>query len=590
MHARRGLALLAGLAAAFVSGRALAWQEAHEVGEESRVVVDGHGVAAEEHRLRWRVVRGPLAWVDLAEVDRRAVIVSDATVVAADGRTCGAHAVRRDDGAVRIAVDDPHALARGDFTFDVRWTLDLVAAGRVARDAGALRLVWSAPLALEGIDGARVAFDLPAAPEEPRPILGSSGLVDDSVSAALTRGAQRDVLELVRPHVARAEVATWTLRIDPRALGLVTDPRVNPPPEPVRSPDPDRVFAVLAAAVLSVLAVGFGWLVLRKARGFAADCALRGARSRGLLPLPDMARASIAGLAIAAAAGLQGAGEATAGSWCVALAIVAAALRSPVAGSAARGPGRWRALTAVQAFARQAPLPRALDVGTGRGRVTAAAVVALVMVTGLVARRFDVDGAWWVALDAAAFVPIFATGRAAQLPPHGARSAAPWLARVYRCACGIEGVDVAPYARVALDGATADELRLRIAPRAPMPGLVGLEVGLAWTAAPASWAMSPEVLARVSEGSPAAAKLASELPGARALLGRRIDERVVRLLPREPTAKSTVDLLRALAEALTDRRAAVAPADRPAVRDPAVADRRRPARSSPPAYTAGAIV
>ncbi|MDP9151663.1 MAG: hypothetical protein M3O36_17210, partial [Myxococcota bacterium] len=43
------------------------------------------------------------------------------------------------------------------------------------------------------------------------------------------------------------------------------------------------------------------------------------------------------------------------------------------------------------------------------------------------------------------------------------------------------------------------------------------------------------------------------------LLGRRPEERVVRLLPRAPTPSSTVALARALAEALTDRRAAAAP-------------------------------
>ncbi len=121
------------------------------------------------------------------------------------------------------------------------------------------------------------------------------------------------------------------------------------------------------------------------------------------------------------------------------------------------------------------------------------------------------------------------------------------------------GLRVSPWARVATGAAHHDELRLLILPRVAMPGVLGVEVGLAWTSTPVGWAASPEVLARVLEESPAAARLAVELPKARALPGRRPEERVVRMLPRLPTQASTVALVRALAETLTDRRMAVPP-------------------------------
>jgi hypothetical protein len=111
---------------------------------------------------------------------------------------------------------------------------------------------------------------------------------------------------------------------------------------------------------------------------------------------------------------------------------------------------------------------------------------------------------------------------------------------------------------VPIDGSRPEELRLLVLPRATMPGLVGVELGLAWSQTPAGWAPTPEVLARVLEGSAAAARLSRELPAARSVPGRRPDERVVRMLPRWPSQRHSVALVRALAEAFTDRRTGVA--------------------------------
>jgi hypothetical protein len=104
-----------------------------------------------------------------------------------------------------------------------------------------------------------------------------------------------------------------------------------------------------------------------------------------------------------------------------------------------------------------------------------------------------------------------------------------------------------------------DELRLLVLPRAAMPGLVGVEIGLAWSQTPVGWASTPEVLARFLEGSAAAARLTRELPGARTVPGRRPEERVVRMLPRRPSQRHAAALVRALTEAFTDRRTELAP-------------------------------
>jgi hypothetical protein len=573
MHVRRAITLAVALVVALVAKRANAWQEAHQTGDDARVVVDPDGVASVLHELRWHIVRGPLKAIDLANVDPGAVVQPNVSIATDDGRALTAQAVRRDDKTVRVSLDEPRALSHGNITLQVRWRIDLVAARAITRDGGTWRLVWSAPAALDGFDGARTTFDLPAAPSEPHPILPETGAIDDGAVATLRRGPERDVLELVRPHVARAESATWTLRVDPRALPLVVDPRLRPPAETARGsgadpatagvgrapPEPDRVREALLGFVLMTLGLAFGRLVFHKARAFATACAPRAARAKGILPLPPGPRAALAGASLAAGVGLEMVGETTAGAAFVGLAALAAALRAPSAPHAVRGPGRWQAWRPEQAFARPGMHGHWLDIGSAAGRVSALVACVLLVLAAAFARRFDPDGGWIVALDAVVLVPLLITGRASQLPPEGARAAAPWLARAFRRMRVLPGVSVAPWARVAPDGATADELRLLVLPRVAMPGVIGVEVGLAWSSTPVCWAATPEVLARVLDGSAAAAKLAREVPGVLTVPGRRPDERVVRLLPRAPTPKSTVMLVRALAEVLTDRRIATLP-------------------------------
>jgi hypothetical protein len=253
---------------------------------------------------------------------------------------------------------------------------------------------------------------------------------------------------------------------------------------------------------------------------------------------------------------LQAVGALSAGSSLVALAILAAASRPPKASLPARGPGRWLALRPDDAFAPSEEGGHWLDAGTRSGRRTLLWAGALLVVVAVVARRFAAEAPWLVALDATALVPLFATGRSTDVPPDGARAAAPWLAPVFHRLRAVASLRVAPWARVVLGGSTVDELRLLVLPRAVMPGVVGIEIGRSLSTTPAGWAAAPEVLVRVLEGSSAAAKLTQVLPRARSLPGRRGDERVVRLRPRAGTRASTVALTKGLAEALTDRRTA----------------------------------
>jgi hypothetical protein len=550
MGARHVLAAATAAIAMLAARGAHAWQESHQTGDDVRVHIDPSGGAQVELGVRWHVVRGPLKGVDLLSIDPAAAIETDVTILAEDGKTFTGHASRRDEHTVRITVDEPRALMRGTFVFGVRWHVDLVAARALTRDGATWRLSWSSPVATDGFDAARTVFELPAAPDAPVPIVPDTGAIDDAVVSSLRRDPSGDVLELVRPHVARGEAPVWTVRVDPRALPQVVDPVLRPLSEAKAPPEPDRVRESVLAAGLGLLALLFGVLVHRRARAFAASASARGVKSRAILPLPDGIRAALAGVSLAAAAGLEIAGHATLGAAFVGLATLAAALRAPECRPFARGPGRWLVLSPEEAF--QAP-------STGRVHVVLTLGMALTVLfaIGALAQRFDAEGAWLVAIDAVALLPLALTGRTSQLPPDGATSAARWLGRVHALLSRIPSLRARPWARLPVDGARPEELRLLVLPRAAMPGLVGVELGLAWSQTPVGWASTPEVLARFLDGSAAAARLAREMPSARSVPGRRPDERVVRVLPRRPSRRHSAALVRTLAEAFTDRRTEV---------------------------------
>jgi hypothetical protein len=558
MPLRACLAIVAALVVATLTTPARAWQEAHESGDDLRVRIEPNGTATVHDLVRWRVVRGPVKSIDLVNVDATAVLDPDVTITPEDGHPLSGHLVRADERTVRVLVDQPRALMRGTFTFEASWHIDLMATHALSFDGANWRLKWSAPIASDGIDTSRTVFDLLGASAEPRPIFADTGAVDESAVATIQHDGGRDLLELVRPHVARGESASWVIRIDPHALAGVTDPTLRaataPPP-----PEADRVHAVAWVLALVALAGGFGLLASQKSAAYAELCAPQRARVRGLLPLPTTWRTAVGSAAFAGAAAMQFSGRPHEGALLAAVAAVAAALRAPTQAGAPRGPGRWLALRPEEAFANGSSPRHWMDIDAPAGRVALALAGVLTFALAAIARRFDPEAPWFIALDSAALLPLFVTGRAAQLPPSD-RSAAPWLKRVFDGLRGIAALRAVPWGRVTLDGSRVDELRILALPRAAMPGVAGIEVGLAWDGTPVGWSGSPEVLVRVLDGSPAAARLAQAGPLGRVLPGRRPDERVLRAVPRRRTPVGAASLVAAFAEVMTDRRSAEAEA------------------------------
>ena len=552
-----------GAADARAAGGVAKWTEWHPVGDDVRISLGTEGVARIEHALRYRIVMGPLHQIELAGLEKTAVIAPEATVTSDDGRELPAHVEAKGDGGIRVLVDEPKGLKRGSYTFRLHYDVDLVAAKELVKDGAMWRLNWRSPLATEGYDDARVTLRVPPAPTEPRAVktgprpqaeaegAGEGG--EDGVVATLRRAADADELELVRPHVTRGESPVWAARLDPKAFPGVVTHELRPPPPPP-PPEPNRVREVLLAVGALALAGLFGALVRAKMRAFKEACERAGATPQPLVPLSPALLGACASLAFGGGLTAQLFGWTTLGALVLAAGMACAVSRPPAARRAPRGPGRWIAVSVKQALTPAVAAGHWLDVGTGTGKLAAAAAFVAVVVLGALSRALGPEAPYLVAIDALVLVPLFVTGRRVQLPPDLAKAPAPLLAPVCAALKKDASLDVAPWVRVPVGTDVPDELRLLVLPKASLPGLVGIELGIAWTRTATGYAPRAEVLVRVHDGSDAAARLPKLAPFARPVTGRRQDEKVIRLTPALPGRAAAVALVRRIALEVTDRR------------------------------------
>jgi hypothetical protein len=557
------------------------WTEWHVTGDDVSITVDRAGMARVEHALRYRVVMGPMRGLDLTGIEKEARLGPDATITAEDGREVAASVEPKGDAGLHVTVADAKGLKRGTYTFRLHYDVDLVAARELARDGAMWKLAWRSPVAAEGYDAARVLVSVPAAQTEPRRVRtgaepeasgGGDGDDDrgreDGVIATLHRTPERDELELVRPHVTRGEAPLWAARLDPKAFPDVRAPEMRPAPPAAPAP-PNRLREASWAVGLAAIALLFGALVRAKMRAFAAACAGAKVIPAPLVSVSPNAAGLGAGLAAAGGLALQALAWPTAGGALIAVAMLMGVSRTPVAKRAPRGPGRWVALRSDDAFAREVIptcLASALDLGTRAGKIAVALASIGAAAAAVLLRTVAPEAPYLVALDALALVPLFATGRAAQLPPDPARAPAPALRAAMRALNahdrkgGAKGggkggaLTIVPWARVPIGAERADELRLLVVPRASLPGLAGIELGVAWRRTATAWAPSFEVLVRAHDGSDAAARLAALAPFARPLTGRKPEEKVVVLTPRVPGRAAAVALVLRVARELVDRR------------------------------------
>lgn len=540
------------------------WQEMHQTSDDVRIIVGADGIAHVQHHMRYRVVAGRFKTIDIAGIHPSAKLDGSVGIEAEKGGAVSARAETsaKTEGTVRLAIDEPaKGLGRGVYLIDVSYAIDLVAAKLLSRDGAMWKLAWVAPPSPEGHDGARVVFELPASPTEPRLAAGDSA---STTLPTLHRGADKDELELVRTHVPRGEAVTWAVRIDPKGFPGITAPELRPPPPP---PAPPPSFArsglasALTAIALAALAGTFAFLLRKKQHAVRAAAEASKARARPLVAIPWGLGPFVYGIVAAGAFAVLLWASPIVGALLVVVGMLLATHRAPFAVTQIRGPGTWEAVADEVALVPSRPkaLPGdTLDLGITKGRLVALAIFGGIGL-GAWLLRWHVPGIAFAApIASMMLLPLFASGKRNELPA-SPRELASSLLRPTRDELArmldLSHVELGTIARV-VPGASRgvfDDVRLACAPVDRTPGLRAIELALA--APPGARAALPEVLVRFDEGSEAAARIAGAKLGASVVTGRAPEEKVCRIVPADPTARGAARELARLLENLEGRRA-----------------------------------
>jgi hypothetical protein len=558
---RHLVAFMMGLGWLLTAGRSSAWVETHLMSHDVRIEVDRSGSAVVDHAIVMRVRGGGLRSFDLVGGDQDAVALPDSTVMPAQTEASAEplplEISPRPEGGLRVTIDSPKGVRHGAFLFHVRYQKNLLASS-VRREGAMLRIGWTGPTWQEGLDTARCTFVLPAAPTEPRagndPAGSDNDVEPESTNALITevrRSADRDEVELVRPHVARGEAVTWSVRVDPRALGDANraEPATASPPTHAASQRPPEQQAQFIGLVMALAAI-FSTLVALKARQVARAAFAAQSCPRPLIPVGSTLRSILGGPALAAGVALQiRLDDPLWGTLAVLLAMALTAYLPPRHKAQPRGPGQWFLLTDTEAFRRDDAAPGGfLDAGTMTGKALLALSVLCVAASALAMWPVSTFGSHLIVLDSAVLFALFGTGSTRQLPPDPLCGPAPLLARIARSLRKSQGLRAIGWARLPYGSDRFDELRLVVAPRLPRRGFSGIEVG--FTAAPGmgGYVQTPEVLVRVIDASPCHEAFRRLVPGARWIRGRKADERVAAFRPHLPTVQMATALARRLAQ------------------------------------------
>jgi hypothetical protein len=547
--------LCAAAGLALISGRAQGWVESEVRSHVATVDVDRAGKALVTEDLTLAVRGGPLTGFELSGVDLDAEPLPDARVSSVASSRAQLPATpllldKRDDGTLRIEIDREKGLRTGVYTFHFQYRTDLLGRDLIRRDGNEVEVRWVGPRFEQGIDSARVVFRLPAGPTPPvLPDLNSSvGRLQDGDALGgvfignLHRLADKDELDIVRPHVSRGEPVLWRVRVSAKAFDAFAKPL---PPPRLEKASSTRALALGASAqprqrlgwwlCAALAALGYACAVASKWRYFSALCGTRGANPRPLVPLPVGLRAAASGTLFASAfVSAAWFDQATLGAALLVLAMALACQYATPAKIVLRGPGQWLPLSDREAFARPtaAGAGRFLDAGSWPGFTLFALLCVLLSVLAWFLFARAPYQALLLLLGSACTLPLFFTGRAAQLPADLAVRPRALLAGLALRLRRAPGIKVVAWARIPEGRATADELRLLVQVPGAQRGLLGVEIGVEYGAVPGGAAAAPFVLIRAREGSAVISALPRELTWTR---GRKADERAALLRPRLPT-------------------------------------------------------
>lgn len=555
------LVLFAFATAWLVPRAARAWIETSIRSDAVVLDIGPDGRTEVHHELVMRIKGGPLKGFELPGVDSDAQPLPNATVSPVNGASASdvdpLLLELRDDGTLRVDIDNPKGLRRGTYLFKFSYRTDLSQRGGLSPRGNGVAVRWVGPRFADGVDSVRVVFRVPAAPEAPQ--LTKQPAQDSTLAdpagvflSTLRRASDKDELEVVRPHVAKGEPVVWEVTTARRAFpAFSTDEAV--PAEPTKAPPVSPERRALFLGALLAVALVYALFVFFKGRALARSAKERQAEPRALVPMPLALRAVLAGVALAGAVSV--ALSTTHPTLAAALILVAMVLATQLAPSpipVPRPPGKWLPLTEEEAFAAPAsPLPgRLFDAGSMPGFVLFVLLLASFVAAALWLLPRSVYHALMLLLASACLLPIFLTGRASTLPADRARApmrVLHWMSRRLR---RLEGLKVVPWARIPDGDGQPDELRLLVVPRRAAAGLSAVEVGLEYDVSGAGTMALPWVIVRAREGSRAHGLLAAHVSWTR---GRRSDERVAVLWPALPTRQSTLSLVQELVQLLADR-------------------------------------
>jgi hypothetical protein len=560
---------------------ALAWVEVHVGSDDVRITLDRDGKARVEHRLVLRVAGGPLPSFSLRGVDADAAVEADGYAVLANAATRGSltgatpiQAELLPPGPSREGRPEPlstlqiqfegRGLARGAYLVLVRYRTDLAARGLVSADGAVGQVRWIGPTFDDGLEGATITFDLPAAPTEPRAM---EAIVDDdpdlpaptppTVVSTIQRGPERDELSLLRPYAPKGEPLIWAVQTDARAVSVpAPTPSAAAPKAPpmlgALLPSPGVGLWLSLAAMFAVVSA----LVAAKSLEVARVSREAGSVSRPVVPWPIFVRAIGAGLCLSAGVAAQFVfDKSTLGALLVGLAVLFAAHRTPLAPRSRRGPGKWLPISMAEAFRAQ-PRPKGIyfDVSSRAGKVCLVLALAALGGVVFVLAKASPYHAYVASFDGVMLLAIFATGRLDELSADPALRPIPFLKKLARLIETRAGAHVKLVAklRIPKDQADPDELRLTLVPKRPRAGWVAIEIGMVYAHGAGGSIALPEVLVRMVRGSACDEAFRDMARHGRVLRGRRADELVLAFTPRLPMANLVAKMAVAIAIRATD--------------------------------------
>jgi hypothetical protein len=552
--------------AVFHPRRSLAWMEKRIDSSITHIELASDGSTTLRYELSLEVHGAPFGGLELEGVDPDAEPLGDATVTRMQGGIAISAPtpvqVLVNAGHLDIKVPLRQGLRGTSFLLRFAYRTRLLERGLIRHVSTAQsELAWVGPRFDDGVDAVTLIVRAPAAAHAPEAVSETDperaeGANFGIVMSTLRRSQQTDELELVRAHVARGEAITWRVRLDRSLFGssasaAATTPSVEPSPAASEAPphappaplSPGLVWAVLAG-------LGYALAVQLKAWQAARAAQLRNCQPRAWIGWKAPYRAALAGSLFAAAVTSIVWGDApTLAAAALALAMAFAAQRSPDAAEILRGPGHWQTLD--QSALRSAPaqaLPGAwLDAGRARGFLLL--VVTLATTTWLAARAFATSPYYGacILLASTALLPLFCTGRAAQMPPDALAQSRRFLDRVRRRLGRDENLVISAIGRFAAADVGLDELRLAITPARGLPGLIALELGLEFQESFGGWSACPVVVVRTVEGSACHRALPRGLTWTR---GRSAEERATLVRPKLPTLAQSVGLIEELLVAM----------------------------------------